>query len=272
MLGGVAPIQLPQQATGLHRRKGFVQSSRRMRIQVVQDYADHGRLREVHVYQLLHTIREILRGTPVGDLDVPPSLQGLKQHEQITRALPAILIIVPEQLTRYHWQGLARLADQLVRTLVNTDDRILWVLGLSVQAEKLCHAPDKFRAHCGHTPFLLLPWLAHVLFRVRRTVSSEIDSTMSSSTSVSARSCIVQHGRSSGGALHARAIRKASGLPANLRRPPGRGRSASAASRPSSTKRLRGRSTVAVPMWRACAMTSSGVPVCAWSRMCARFT
>jgi len=132
MRGGIANIQLPQQATGFSRRKGVVQGSRRRRMQVVQDDADQSRLWEMHVSQLLPTVREVLRGPPVGDLDVPPALQGLQQHAQMTRAFPALLIVIPEQVTRPHRQGLAHLTDQLVWTLIHTDHRRPRVIGLSV--------------------------------------------------------------------------------------------------------------------------------------------
>jgi hypothetical protein len=89
-------------------------------------------------------------------------------------------------------------------------------------------------------------------------------------TSVSASHDMDQHVRPSGGILQARALSKVSCLPSSLRCPQGRGRSPNAASRRSSMKHLRVRSTVAVLMWSAGAMASSDRPVSAWSHRYAR--
>ena len=269
--GGIANSQLPEPATGVRRRKGFAQGGRRRRLQVVQDHTPHGSRRALPVHHRLQPGRDVVRGTPVGDFDVPPLPGGRHQPAQRTRALPALRLGVPGRLPRHHWQGLGRLPDQWGRTLVHPDPRRSGGRRLGVEAEHRFHAPDNCRAHGGNPPCLVLPWREPGFFRGRRTVSAASASTRASATRVSARSGLVQHGRACGGARHARALRTASGCPSPLRRPPGRGRSARAASRPASTQRVRGRSTVAVPIWRACAMTSSGAPAGAWSRRCARF-
>ena len=60
---------------------------------------------------------------------------------------------------------------------------------------------------CGRSSFF---------FSVCRTVSREILSTTSSSTSSSARSCNVQRAKPSGGSLHAKAINRASPGPSSF--------------------------------------------------------
>lgn len=66
-----------------------------VRVQVVQHHAEHRRLRIMALHQVLHTMRKVLGRMPIGDLDVPPFLQGLNDQEEVTRARPAIFIVLP---------------------------------------------------------------------------------------------------------------------------------------------------------------------------------
>lgn len=93
-----------------------------------------------------------------------------------------------------------------------------------------------------------------------------------SSTTRSARSCIVQRSRPSGGVVQASATTNACALGPSFGRAPGRGRSVSAASGPSSMHRRRVRSTVETPTCSAAAIASSVWPSAASSSVCARRT
>lgn len=264
--GGRAHIRRAQDPTGLRRREGVVQGCRCLGMQSVQDHAQQGGPGARPLPQLLPAGRKVPRGTPLGALDRPPALPGLPRPPQMTTPLPALLIVVPHRFAWDPRQGLAHFADQVGGTLVNTDPMRLRGRRRGIQGQAIFHPPATLRARGGHTPCLFLPRLQHVCVRVRRTVSSDIDAPTRRASRLSASRGIVQHGRSSGGALHATALRHASGFPARLRHPPGRGRSANAASMPSSTTRLRVRSTVAVPRWSAWAIISSLAPTSAWSQ------
>ena len=105
--------------------------------------------------------------------------------------------------------------------------------------------------HCSFNHGLSL-----VFFSTRRTVSSEIASTISNSTRRSASSRNVHCLRPWGGAEQAKAIRRASARPSSLRCRRGRscGLRLKAASTPSSTNRWRTRSTVVTPTSSASTM------------------
>ena len=204
------------------------------------------------------------------DLHRAPATEGLNAHEQMASPLPALLVVVPPRLARADRQCLARFADPVVELFITTDERIPLVIGLGRQVEEVFPAPPELGADPGKAPGFPQPRCERVVLRGRRTVSSEMPSTPWTATRVSATNGIVQHGRPAGGVLQARAIRQAACVPSRLRGPPGRGRALQAASTPASTKRLRSRSTVAMPMWSAAAMALSGTPASAWRRMWAR--
>src|SRR5918999_10378 len=270
VLGGVVEIQLPQNAARFHGRKSGRQRGGSVRVQVIQYDANHHRVGEMDVHQVFHRLCKVVCRAPVSDLDMPPAPQRLEAQEQVTAPFPMVFVVIPRRLPRSGRQGLADLTHQLVGAFIETDYRIVGIIGLGIEVQDIFHVPHEVRAYAWDTPGLLLPRLERVFLSVRRTVSSEMASITRSSTSLSASNCIVHDVRPSGGVLQARATRNASCLPSSLRCPPGRGRSHRAASRPSSTKRLRTRSTVAMLTWSAAAMAASMPPASAWSRMWAR--
>ena len=230
-------IPFPQETASFRGGQGSRQRRGGLGVQMVQDHPDHGRLGDGAVPQLLPTGRNGLGRTPVGDLDVPPAPPGLDAHTRVTGTRPTGFIGGPDRRARSDGQGLAHCADHLGKLCIATDPGLRLVIGRGTPVEAVFHPPDELGADRRPAPALLQPGLERVFCRVRRTVSSESASTTWSATSVSARHGSVQQGRSSGGVLQARAMRRASCLPSSVRWPRGRGGSVKAASRPSATTR-----------------------------------
>src|SRR5215203_905513 len=222
-----------------------------MGIQVVLHHTDQNGVRKMHIDQVFHALRIVLCRAPFGHFDMAPARERLKEQEQVTTAFALVFIIVASRLALLKRQWRAYLTNQLIGRFVKADHRILGIVLLGIQIKHIFHAPDKLGTDARNAPFFLAPRLHIVFLSVRRTVSSEIAWTSLSSMSLSASNCIVHCLRSSGGVLQAQATSVASALPSSLGVPPGRERSVRAASTPPSTKRLRMRSTVAVPMWSA---------------------
>jgi hypothetical protein len=231
--------QRPRQPSGLLRREGLLQRSRRMGVPVVQhDPAALG-CGERRVHQPLHLPGNVVVRPPLRRVDGPPAAPGLEKQEQVARAVALVCIIHPLGLTWFHRQGLPTIRQQLRRSFVHADNRALGIGGFGGAVAPIVHPPENLSRARSEAPLPLLPGLAFVWFTTRRTGSSEMDSATSSSTSRSARRCIVQCSRPSGGALQAGAIRNASCLPSRFGWAPGRGRSCTAASRPSAAHRFR---------------------------------
>src|SRR5262245_21714664 len=83
-----------EEAMRFARRKGFIQSGRRMRIEIVDHHANYFRLRIIAVHELLHTLGEVLFGTPLGDLDMPPPSTRLEEHKEVAGPVALVLIVV----------------------------------------------------------------------------------------------------------------------------------------------------------------------------------
>src|SRR4051812_1255507 len=191
--------------------------------------------------------------------------------KRLRNPITLILVVVACEPPARGRQRHARLGDQLFTRLVEPDHGPLLVVFFSVQVQHVFHAGDELRAHLRDAPLLFEPRLELVFLSTWRTVSRAIEEAKPNSTTLSARSRKLQRARPPGGVLHATAIRCASCLPINLRACPRRARSCKHP-RPSSTKRLRVRSTVANPVLSAETICSSVEPSEAGSRMRARVT
>ena len=180
-----------RQAPGLGRREGVVERRQFVDVEVVHD-EDDAPVREMNVGEVPEHSGEVLSGSPVGDLHMPPAVQGRRQHEEVGRSVALVLEVAgggPAGLRGQRCPGLLRL---LPRCLVKTDEHLVVGQVPAVRVEDVLHRADDvgvlFRRYA---PALAQPGLDVVFFSVLRTVSVEMVSTTSSATSRSARSCRV---------------------------------------------------------------------------------
>ena len=102
--------------------------------------------------------------------------------------------------------GRTHLPSQLPGGLVETHYRTLRIVLRLVQVQHVLHPRHELPAHLGDTPLFLLPGLEFVFLSIWRTVSREMLSANSNSTTWSANNWSVQCVCPSGAALHAKAI------------------------------------------------------------------
>src|SRR4051794_21316995 len=261
VLRRVVDLQLLGDPPRLLRRERLVERGQLVRVQVVH-HQDHLLRLLVHLlHQPADHLGEVHGGPPIGDTDGTPAQERFGDHEEVGRAVAGVLVVVPLGLARLGRDRLDHLADELLARLVEADQRPLLVVGPVVDVEHILHVADELGVGLRRdAPLFLEVRLQLVFFRASRTVSSEIESTTSSSTSLSASNCMVHTARPSGGGEQARAMSRASARPSSLICRGGRSRRlrSRAASRPSSTNRWRTRSTVSVLTSRASAICPSG--------------
>ena len=180
-----------------------------MGVEVVQHQADGLGLRVKFVYQQLHGQGKVLGSTRFAHLYAPEAHLRFEKREQVGCAFALVLVVVAHRLARFGRQGSARLGHHLVLGhLIKADQRLVRIVALLVEIQNVLHAPDKLRAQLWDAPLLLQPRFYIPYLSVRRSVSSEIPSaTTSSSTSLLASICILQRFLPSGGSEQAKAIR-----------------------------------------------------------------
>src|SRR5438093_10129784 len=114
-------FQSIQDALGFGRSKYFIETSRRMGIELVLDDYNLLGLWKMDIHQIAHTVSPIHFGASFRYFDVTPVLQRCKEHEQVGHTFTSIFIVVLFQLSRYHAQRLASFTYQLFRTFVEAD-------------------------------------------------------------------------------------------------------------------------------------------------------
>jgi hypothetical protein len=188
---------------------------------------------------------------------MPPTLKRGENHEQIGGAVPFILVVAPGWLSGFRRDWHARFGDQLLRGLVQADQRMLRIVRSLINLQHILHAG--YEGGVGirwNDPLLLQVGLEKVFFSVRPIVLSLARSTIFSSTTCSSRSCSVHRLRPFGGSEQAKAISLASAAPSKIRglAEAGECLRVRTASNPSSTSCWRVRATVSTLVSKAAAI------------------
>ena len=158
---------------------------------------------------------EVLHRAPFGHRHLPPAGQGFTGQEQVAGALPPVLVVLPQWMSRLRRQRGPGLGQQLGGGLVKADHRPLWVIGFGVQSlprtgygvQHILHVGHELGAHLGDAPLFLLPGLERVFFSRRRTPSWDREDANPNSTTFPAKRRRVQWSWPSGAGLQASAIR-----------------------------------------------------------------
>lgn len=132
--------------------------------------------------QVSKLISPIQLPPPRRDINRPPLSQRLVHPKQIADAVPLIRVVLPCRLSRFRRNGQALFADQLIRALVKPHHRPPWVVRARLHIEDGFPRGALLGPHRREAPFLLLPGLDFVFFRVTRPVSSDQEAPCVSST------------------------------------------------------------------------------------------
>src|SRR3546814_220438 len=114
-------LQPAEEAMGLRRGEGLVESPGRVRGQVVHDHPDLVSVGEADVDEIAHLLGKVDGRAPPGDRDLAPGPVGIHGDEQIDGAVAAILVVIALQPSRPGRDWLTCFADELNRALVAPD-------------------------------------------------------------------------------------------------------------------------------------------------------
>src|SRR5439155_24984377 len=170
----------------------------------------------VHVHQVLDHLCKIDGGALVANDHLPPTPQRFGQHEHGCHAIALILVVVTGWPAWRHRHRSARLTDELHAGLIQTHLRAPWIIRSGIDLQHILHVVDELAAgRLWQAILLLQPGLEFVFFSVWRTVSCEMASAISSSTTLSANKRSVQRLRPFGAGLQASVTRRASCAPSS---------------------------------------------------------
>ncbi len=137
-----------------------------MRVQVVEDDANHISLRVCFIDEPLHLVGEVNHGALFSNVDVPEAGLRFSKEEQIARPVPFILIIKARWLPGSCWQRLARLLNELFAGFIKVDLRAFRVVRLGVEFQYVFHASDKFGVDLRDAPLFLQPRRSRLRLRL----------------------------------------------------------------------------------------------------------
>src|SRR6516162_2690923 len=247
MLGRVIPFEALHKPPGFGGREGFVERGLDVGVEIVLNQSDFPGAREEDVRQVFENLGVIDGFAMVRDLDMAKAFQRREQHKEVGGPVSLVFVINTLRLPRLHWNRRSRLGNELLRGLVQTDERYVRIVRSRIDVEHLFHRRYESAVRLRRNdPLLFAVRLKRVFFRTRPIVLSLACSTMPSSTTLSSRSRSVQRARPSGGVEQASATSRASFSPSKMGVIAGAARSLreSTASRLSSTNCWRTRVTM----------------------------
>jgi len=163
--------------------------------------------------------------------------QGLKGHKDRAHTVPFVVIVLSLGFAWRHRNGNQNVINQLTGALINADAWPLGIIWQCVKVQNVFHTPQKACGQLADAPLAFEVGLEFVFLSTSCTVTWEMLSTTSNSTSLFASKRSDQRACLSGGSEHARAVICALCWPVKVLDLPGRGFSLTADSKPSLTKR-----------------------------------
>src|SRR5882762_726406 len=215
-----------------------------MDVEIVLDQHDGLSVREVDIGQIFQDVSIIHGGMAIRDLDMAPAFERREHHEKVGGAVALVLVIETGRASRFHRDRHARFGDELLRCLVQTNQRAMGIAWPRIDGQHVFHR--RYERAVGlrrDDPLLAAMGFESVFLSARPIVESLARSTMPSSTTLFSNSRKVQRARPLGGLEQARAISLASFSPSKIAGTGGvvRGLRRNTASKPSSTSCLRTR-------------------------------
>src|SRR6266403_1847649 len=203
----VVPFEALDQAPGFDGRKGFVECSLAVDAEIVLDQNDGLGVREVDVGQVFQDASVIHGGMTICDVDVAPAFERSKHHEEIGGAIALVLVIETGRASRFHRDWHARFGNELLRGLVEANQRTIAIAWPRVDGQHVFHSGyERAVGLRRDDPVLAAMGLKSVFLSARPIVLSLARSTMPSSTTLFSNNRKVQRARPLGGLEQAKAI------------------------------------------------------------------
>ena len=156
-----------------------------MDTEIVLDQNDGLGVREVGVGQVFQDVSVIHGGMAICDLDMTPTFKRSKHHEEIGGTIALVLVIETGRASRFHRDRHARFGNELLRGLVEANQRTIAVAWPRVDGQHVFHSGyERAVGLRRDDPVLAAMGLKSVFLSARPIVLSLARSTMPSSTTL----------------------------------------------------------------------------------------
>jgi hypothetical protein len=162
-------------------------------VKVVHHQTYFGRIGVAFVEHAFNEVGSILARAPLGHFNVAAASQRFDFHKERGHSVAYVFVIDKLSVTRCYRNRLVDFPDQLFARFVHAHDRKTRIMGKLIDRQHIFHCGDKSGVPVGRDlPVAAQVRLQFVFFRDRWTVMAETESAIFSSTSLSAKSRIVQ--------------------------------------------------------------------------------
>jgi hypothetical protein len=120
------------------------------------------RLGIASVQQPADKINEVDFSTLSGNLREPPLTARLDGDEDVAGAGPLVLLVLLGCHSRLRGQGALSLSQQLLAFLVQTNHRLAWIVGASIQSQQVIHATAVLCGELANAPHQFAPGFEEV--------------------------------------------------------------------------------------------------------------
>ena len=153
------------------RRKGLIKRCRFVRIEIVLDECDFFNIGKVDVAQVAQEVGIIDACAPVRDRHQTAAFQWREGHEQVGDAGTLVFIVEARRLAGLHGDRRTRFLDELLRCLIQANQRLPGIMRARIDVEYILHRSNKSGVFLGRDhPVLAAVRLEFIFFKVRPTV------------------------------------------------------------------------------------------------------
>ena len=142
--------------------------------------------REMEIGQVFQDMGVIHGGVAIGHFDMTPAFERREHHEQIGGPIALVFVIETGRAPGFHRDRRACLGNELLRGLVQANQRAIRIVGPRVDSQHVFHRRYERAVGLGwDDPALAAMGLENVFLSARPIVESLARSTISSSTTFS---------------------------------------------------------------------------------------
>jgi len=187
MLGGIMDLSFICDSFCLRGGKCFIKRGCGMGMKIIHHEADFLCMRIMVINKFLDKVCPINFCPLLSDFGMTLTSSWFKSHKNVCGPIALILCSISQRLPRCRWKRSTDFTNQWGRHCIHTPLRTRRIVRFFINISDFFPLADKGGILLWRkTPCFLLPGFTFVFFHVRRTVSWDIESTISNATIVSA--------------------------------------------------------------------------------------
>src|SRR5882757_3946100 len=166
MIRRVVELDPAQQCCGHLYAEHFFEAGTQMRVEIVHHQVNLACLGIPAAQEPTDKANEVDLGAPGGDLRKPALTARLDGDKDVAGAGPLVLVVLFGRCSRLGRQGATSVTQQLLALLVQTNYRLAWIVGASIQSQQVVHTPAILCGELANAPHQLPPGFEEVFFRI----------------------------------------------------------------------------------------------------------